>query len=269
MSNAYRLDPYQPDNSPIHKLDARVKFIITMGFILICAMLPVGSWVVYPLLFSVTLSLASLSWLGILYVLKRSLWALPFILAALPLVFTNHVDSLFQVNLHVFVLQISKLGLERFVNIALKTFLSVQAATILVSTTSFSELMQAMRWLRIPGLLVAVIGLMWRYLFLLVAEAERLLRARSSRSSTLSKSPAGGGRLLWRAQVTGKMAGNLFLRSIERSERVYAAMLSRGYNGEVLTARQVPLSINQWILMIIFLLFEVLILLFSLVGTRP
>jgi len=46
--------------------------------------------------------------------------------------------------------------------------------------------------------------------------------------------------------VTGGMAGSLLLRSIERSDRVYAAMLSRGYNG-VLPAQEVaPLSRQEW-----------------------
>jgi cobalt/nickel transport system permease protein len=39
--------------------------------------------------------------------------------------------------------------------------------------------------------------------------------------------------MVWRAKVTGGMAGSLFLRGFERSDRIYVAMLSRGYDGEV------------------------------------
>jgi cobalt/nickel transport system permease protein len=53
-----------------------------------------------------------------------------------------------------------------------------------------------------------------------------MMRARTSRSTQIGKPYHSGGSVLWRAQVTGNMAGSLFLRSIERSERVYAAMLS-------------------------------------------
>lgn len=45
--------------------------------------------------------------------------------------------------------------------------------------------------------------------------------------------------MTWRARVTGGMAGNLFLRAFERSDRIYMAMLSRGYDGE---ARALPLA---------------------------
>ena len=73
-------------------------------------------------------------------------------------------------------------GLERFVSIAIKSWLSVQAAIVLASSTSFPDLLVAMRALHVPQLLVSIFGLMWRYMFVLVDEATRLLRARASRS---------------------------------------------------------------------------------------
>jgi cobalt/nickel transport system permease protein len=54
-----------------------------------------------------------------------------------------------------------------------------------------------------------------------------------------------GGSLLWRARVTGGMAGSLFLRSIERGERIYGAMVARGYDGEVRLLRSPPLRARQ------------------------
>ncbi len=95
-------------------------------------------------------------------------------------------------------------------------------AVVLASATPFPELLAAMR-MRLPKLLVAVIGLMWRYLFVLVDEVLRLMRAREARSGQADGS-RGGGSLAWRARVTGGMAGNLMLRSFDRSERIYAAM---------------------------------------------
>jgi cobalt/nickel transport system permease protein len=110
----------------------------------------------------------------------------------------------------------------------------VQAAILLAGTHNLSELLLAMRALRFPRLLVAVMGLMWRYLYLIVDEAARLMRARQARSGeAASEQGKKGGTVVWRAKVTGGMAGSLLLRSFERSERVYAAMLARGYDGEV------------------------------------
>jgi len=57
------------------------------------------------------------------------------------------------------------------------------------------------------------------------------MRARESRSARLAGQRGTAG-LGWRARVLGHMVGSLFLRTYERSERVYAAMLARGYDGE-------------------------------------
>jgi cobalt/nickel transport system permease protein len=72
---------------------------------------------------------------------------------------------------------------------------------------------------------------MYRYMFVLVDEGQRLMRAREARSADLAGQRSGGS-LLWRARVTGDMIGTLFLRTYERSERIYQAMLARGYTGE-------------------------------------
>jgi cobalt/nickel transport system permease protein len=108
-------------------------------------------------------------------------------------------------------------------------------------------LLKAMRAVHVPRLLVAMFGLMWRYLFILVDEGLRLMRARTARSGAPavqagSRRAPWGGALVWRARVTGGMAGSLFLRAFERSERVYVAMLSRGYDGEVRSLALAPLT---------------------------
>jgi cobalt/nickel transport system permease protein len=141
--------------------------------------------------------------------------------------------------------------LERFVSIALKSWISVQIAIVLSSSTPFPELMMAMRAVRIPRLLVTIFGLMWRYLFVLADEAMRLLRARSSRSgATGLPGMKVGGSIPWRGRVAGGLAGNLFLRAIERSDRIYVAMLSRGYDGEVRDLPLPPLRTVHWLLLI-------------------
>jgi cobalt/nickel transport system permease protein len=112
--------------------------------------------------------------------------------------------------------------------------LSIQVAIVLAASTPFPDLMAAMRDLHFPRVLVAIISFMWRYLFVLVDEAMRLSRARDARSAVRPGYNAGG-RISWRARVVGGMAGNLFLRSYTRSERIYQAMTARGYQGELRT----------------------------------
>ena len=88
--------------------------------------------------------------------------------------------------------------------------------------------------LRVPAILTTIIAFLYRYLFVLTDEVFRLLRARESRSAAVAGQRSGGG-VMWRARVAGNMAGQLFLRSYERSDRIYNAMLARGYTGHLQT----------------------------------
>jgi cobalt/nickel transport system permease protein len=105
---------------------------------------------------------------------------------------------------------------------------------------------------------------MWRYLFVLVDEALRLMRARAARSgdSGISGSRKGGS-VVWRGRVTGGMAGSLFLRGIERSDRIYMAMLSRGYDGEVRTLPLPALKTSHLAILAASLLLFLLLLAFA------
>ena len=241
-AHLHLIDHYLRIKSPIHHLDGRIKLVFTLVLLLCCALLPAGSWPAYLLIFSILLALTITADIGFVYLLKRSALALPFLLAALPLVFQSS-GTLFTFTIGDLVVPFSREGFIRFISLGIKSWLSVIAAILLASTTSFSELMLALRSLKIPQLLVAIFSLMWRYLLLMVEEVDRLTRARLSRSgkSPVSRTRSGGS-LIWRARVTGSMAGSLFIRSLERSERVYQAMLARGYDGEIRSLKSVPLE---------------------------
>jgi cobalt/nickel transport system permease protein len=239
------LDSYRPRPSLIHALDPRVKFVLAVAFILAVALTPVGAWPVYVLLAAIGLSVVLLSELGVGFVLKRAALALPFVLAAVPILVTAAGAPLWSASLGAWTITISDAGAARFASILLKSWLSVQMAIVLAAATPFPQLLLAMRAVRLPRLIVAIFGLMWRYLFVLVDEVLRLLRARAARSGDPRELPEAGpraaagatgkrgGTLAWRAHVAGGMAGNLLVRSFDRGERIYAAMAARGYDGEV------------------------------------
>lgn len=267
------LDPYHHSHSPIHQLDGRVKFVLAIAYILTCSLTPIAAWPVYILLAALILSIEILSTLGVGYVLKRASLALPFVLAALPVIFTTNGIELFSLHLGLWTFTASIEGLERFISITLKSWLSVQAAIVMTGSTPFPELLQAMRTVGIPRLLVAMFGLTWRYLFVLVDEALRLMRARAARSGINpdlftdqyaeheNRREREGGGITWRAHVAGSMAGSLFIRGFERSDRIYTAMLSRGYDGEV---RLLPLPalsrVSKLVLFAGFILLGILLL---------
>ncbi|MBN8635809.1 MAG: cobalt ECF transporter T component CbiQ [Anaerolineae bacterium] len=235
-------------SSPLHRLDARVKVVVALVLVIGVVVTPDGRWIAYPLLWTLIGSLAGVAHVSAARLARLAGVALPFTLAAATLMFTTPGQPL------IAGLPITDAGLARFAGIVLKSWLSVQVTLLLGLTTPFTELLWALDSLRVPATLTAIVGFMYRYLDTLQDEAERLLRARAARSGGGS-----GGSLLWRARIAGGMVGNLFLRSYERSERIHAAMLARGYAGQA--RRQSPPPLTRPVLLLGALpVFTVLIL---------
>lgn len=227
-------DRYHEKQSFMHHLDPRVKVVITVTFIISNALLPDGAWIAFGVAWLFLLFANFLSKLGLVYTLKRSLVALPFALIAITVLFSIPGKPIFAFQFFAWHLVISDAGLLRFVSILIRSWLSVQMAILLVATTRFPDLIHALEHLRIPAILTTIIAFLYRYLFVLTDEVFRLLRARESRSAASTGKRVGRG-VLWQARVAGNMAGQLFLRSYERSDRIYQAMVARGYTGHLYT----------------------------------
>jgi cobalt/nickel transport system permease protein len=225
------VDAYQDTGSRLHHMDARVKVVAAIAMILLIGLTPMGAFGAYVGFFALMMLGAVLARVDPWLVMKRSLVVLPFAGAAVTLIFTVPGRSLGTVPLIGWT--ISEEGVIRFVSIVFKSLISVQAAVILMVTTHFTDMLWAMGALRIPRVLVSIISFMYRYMFVLADEALRLTRARDSRSAVIAGGPGKAPSVVFRARTTGRMIGNLFLRSYERSERVYQAMVSRGYQGEI------------------------------------
>ena len=223
------LDRYLEGRSWFHSADARIKLVMALGFIFATTSIPPGKWIGFAAMLALVWLAAGISRVGLLRVFLRSLVAIPFILIALPTVFTKPGLPLFELNLALFTLTGTLEGLDFFISVLLKSWASVTAAVVLTATTPPLRLLEALRALRVPAILVAIVMLMYRYLFVLVDEAQSLMRARTARSAAIG--PKSGGSLVWRAKSAGGMAGSLFIRTLDRSERIYMAMLARGYDG--------------------------------------
>lgn len=111
------------------------------------------------------------------------------------------------------------------INIFLKFAMGVLALTALMCTTPFSLLLEAMRKLGLPKLLAMQLGFLYRYIFVLIDEAMRVRRARDFRGAASAKASR-------RLAAAGAIIGSLFVRTLERSERIHVAMCARGYRGE-------------------------------------
>lgn len=241
--NTNAFDRYLARDSAIHRLDARVKVVATLAFIVSVALLPDAAWAVYALAFALVMGATFAARLSPWQVIKRSLIGLPFLLVAVTVVFSVPGDPVWRGP---FGLIATDAGLARFGSIVLRSLISLQAAVLMTMTTRFPEILHALRHLKIPAILVSIIAFMYRYLVVLVDEVQRMLRARASRSAA-APGRRSGGSVVWRATVTGHMAGQLLVRSLDRSDRVYNAMLARGYAGELLTLRPHVMRRSDWL----------------------
>ena len=222
------LDQYSERDSIIHRLDPRTKLITTLSFILAVVLTPPDRWQAFALYFLLVATLILLSRVPPLYVLKRSLVIMPFVLLiAIFIPFFKEGEVAGSYNLWLWQVTVTYSGLQVFWNILAKAWLSILSLILLTSTTKFSNLLKGLENLRLPRVMTMILSFMYRYLFVLVDEVMRMKQARDSRNF-------GGGRL-WQLRTIGNMIGTLFIRSYERGERVYAAMTARGFDGQTRT----------------------------------
>ena len=241
-------------NSPFHRADARLKFIVTIAAILVISLLPMGSALGMAIAWLVLVACSATAGLGPFRLSRSAVIALPFALAAFPLIFTIQEQVITSFVIGPLTLTVSAEGLRRFLTILAGSWLSVQVALLLAFTTPFHDLVDALRELHVPRIIISIISFMYRYLAVLTDEGARMLRARDARSAA---GPGGaGGSIRWRAAVTGRMVGSLFLRAYERSERIYAAMQARGFEGEFRHLRTRALARTEiaWLLAVLVML---------------
>lgn len=210
------------------RIDPRVKVVAIFGFVAV-----VSSLTAKPLLLAAALfitGLALFSGLGPGCLLRRLALVLPFagmVLAVLP--FAVPGEELFSMSLGPITLAATQQGVDRAAILSLRVLTAVLAVNTLTATTPFPDLMKALRGLRIPDTFVQVLEFTVRYIFVLAEEVRRMRLARKSRCFEYR------GTLLNRAvfRTLGQLVAVLFVRSWDRGERIYCAMLARGYSGAV------------------------------------
>jgi len=222
------LDQYSDRDSFIHRLDPRTKFITTLLLIVGVVLTPPNRWSAFALYFALIATLLLLSKVPIFYVLKRSLVIMPFVLMiAIFIPFFKEGEVAGSYNIWLWQVSVTYSGLQVLTNIVIKAWLSIVSLILLTSTTKMTGLLKGLEQLRMPKVMVMILSFMYRYLFVLFDEVMRMKQARDSRNF--------GGKRLWQIRTIGNMIGTLFIRSYERGERVYAAMVARGFDGQTRT----------------------------------
>jgi cobalt/nickel transport system permease protein len=192
-------------DTPIHRLDARIKIIGLIGLTIVAVSTPVGAWAAFATYLLLLTVLCVAARLPLRYVLRRLSIEIPFLAAAAVLPF------------------VAPDGARLALTVVLKATTGVLSMVVLSSTTPFPLLLRGFERLGAPRLLVVIVAFMWRYLYVIGEEIQRMRIARQARGYQP--------RWIWQTGAIGQTVAALFIRSLERGERVYLAMASRGYRG--------------------------------------
>lgn len=225
------VDRYSGLDSFVHRLDPRTKLLGSLAFVLAVVLTPAGNWKVFAVYLLVLMALIGLSRLPWKYVMARSLVIFPFVvMVAIFMPFFKQGQVAAGWDIGAWHVAVTYEGLAVLANTLVKSWLCILCLIVLSSSTRFEQLLHGMHRLKVPQVFVQVISFMYRYMFVLADQAMRMQMARDSRNFGFSR-----GNIF---KTLGNMIGMLFIRSYERAERIYAAMLSRGYYGETIAVNQ-------------------------------
>ena len=191
------------EHGPLTRWPAGGKLAGALLLVLTVVLLPRTQLAALLVVAVILAGLVAISRISILFLLKRLLLLEPLVLGVAGLMW-------FQPG-----------GGKIVAVVMLKANLCLLTTILLSHTTPFTELVCVLQQLRVPWLFITTLTLMHRYLFVLADEAERMRRARASRTFTRRR------RFQW--QTLASVVGQLFVRASERAERIYNAMCARGW----------------------------------------
>lgn len=219
-------------SSPIHRLDPRAKVVGLLSVTVVAVSAPLRLWPVYAVCAAVLAAYGAVARIGPRDVWRRVRVVLPFVLVLGALVpFVRDGGRAWAIG----PLTAHQAGLEVCLAVSAKAIIGTLGAALLGTTTTFPQVLRALEALRAPRLFVLIAAFMYRYLFVIVEETGRMRSALVSRGYDPRHSLQAG--------PMGRMATAMFLRTYSRGERVYQAMLARGYDGAM--PQLVPLSFGR------------------------
>ncbi|MGA7669140.1 MAG: cobalt ECF transporter T component CbiQ [Nitrolancea sp.] len=225
----------------LQRVDPRVK----VG-VFVAAVLTVGlarSLPVILILYAAALLIGLVSKLPASLLVKRILIGIPMFagIVALPALFLIGGKPLLDIGkigpVH---LAITSNSVMSFIIFISRVAASVTLAALLVVTTRWSDLLKSMRVFRVPEVFIVVLGMTYRYIFLLLKALENLFLARASRTVGQSTEQE-------RRRWIGASMGTLLGKSFKTSNDVYQAMVARGFTGDVRTITNFAMRDEDWL----------------------
>jgi cobalt/nickel transport system permease protein len=225
---------YLQGTSPLHRARPQCKIAASVAFVLAVVATPREAFWAFGVYALALAGLAAVGRVPLAFLARRLVIELPFLAFAafLPVVGQGERVEVLGVPLAVG-------GLWAAWNIVAKGTLGVAASAIVAATTPVAELLGGLERLRLPRALTTIAGFMIRYADVIADEVRRMRVARISRGHDP--------RWIWQARAVASSAGTLFIRSYERGERVYLAMVSRGYAGSMPDLQELAATRAQWL----------------------
>jgi len=218
-----RMDELSRLASPMHRLDARAKALVTLAFIVVVVSFPLHTVSALTPFLLFPMTLLALGQIPLRPILKKILIAAPF--ALLVGIFNPFLDREPVTTIGAFTVTG---GWMSFGSIMLRFILTVGAALSLIACTGMNRLSASLEQLGVPRVFVVQLLFLYRYLFVISDEGSKMFRSVELRSEK-------GRPLSFR--VYGSLLGTLLIRAMDRAERVYRAMIARGFDGEIRVLR--------------------------------
>ena len=224
-------------------LDPRVKVVSVLA-LLIGVSLSRSLLVIFTI-YLLVLLLAWRSAISASYFIKRVWLALPFFtgLIILPALFITPGPALVSLPLG---LTITQTGLTAALFLLLRVSTSVSLTLLLILTTPWNSVLSALNVLRVPDVFVLILGMTYRYIYLLLRTANEMFLSRKSRAVG-RMNPAENRRMV--AAISSTLLG----KSLNLSSEVYLAMQSRGFRGSVVTLKPFRMRPQDWAWLALFL----------------
>jgi cobalt/nickel transport system permease protein len=234
-------EEFSSGKSLFHELDPRVKIPVATLFSIIVAISDKNEMLLGALLFSICCVIISRLPLGGL--LRRLLLVNGFILLLwLFLPFTYPGKALISMG----PLHASREGIQYALSITIKSNTIILAYIALLGTTPVFTLAHALRHLHVPDKLIQLLFFSYRYIHVIYLEYVRLLNAMKVRCFRPRSD-------MHTYKAYAYLVGMMLLKSYDRSERVYAAMLCRGFKGKFWVLDHFSLKRRDLVLFIIML----------------
>nr|WSX51497.1 cobalt ECF transporter T component CbiQ [Streptomyces sp. NBC_00974] len=224
---------YRHGHSPVHDLPPHCKLAATFGFVVVVVSTPREAVWAFGLYAVIVAAAAAAARIPAGFLLRRLLIEVPFVAFAVLMPFVAQGERVDFLGM-----SLSVSGLWGAWNVLAKGTLGVAASVLLASTTELRALLLGLQRLGLPPLLVQIASFMIRYGDVITDELRRMSIARRSRGFEARGIRHWG--------VLAKTAGALFIRSYERGERVYLAMVSRGYAGSMPVIDDIAATRAQW-----------------------